>query len=197
MRARFISTSLLIFASCFIMHSQDIYLFKYKSPNGNDKTTYDAFFSLSANGTGIVRIKPVDNKNVTVELTFQEEYARDKDGIPDTTKLVYRAMNPKVVRGDWNINVVPVTFWFKINADNFFDPWGVTSVSENTAPAESNFLSVEFIKSQDMAKGQYRVKNSAIVSNFFGDTSAYYKNLFVKARGGGTLSSDEKKITHM
>jgi hypothetical protein len=197
MRVRFISTFLLLFATSFIIYSQDIYLLKYKSPNVNDRTTYDAFFSLSTNGMGIVRIKPVDNKNVTVEMTFQEEYAMDKDGMPDTTKLVYKAMDPKVVKGDWNINVVPVTFWFKINSDNFFDPWAVTAVSEKSAPSASNFLSSEFIKSEDMAKVQDRAKNSAMVSNFFGDTSAYYKNLFVKARGGGSLSSTEKKITHM
>ena len=193
MRAGLISAFLLLFATSFVIYSQDIYLLKYKSPDVNDKTTYDAFFSLSAIGTGIVRIKPVDNKNVTVEMTFQEEYVLDKDGMPDTTKLVYRAMDPKVVKGDWNINIVPVAFWFKRNADNFYDPWAVTTVSERSAPSASNFLSeIEFINGQEMAKGRDRVKNRAIVSNFFSDTSAYYKNVFVNAKGG-SLSSEEKK----
>ena len=190
MRAGLISVFLLIFTNNFTAHSQDIYLLKYISPNINDKTTYDAFFSLSANGTGIVRIKPVNNKNVTVEMTFQEEYAMDKDGMPDTAKLVYRAMDPKVVKGDWNINIVPVTFWFKLNANNFFDPWGVSTVSEKSPPSENNFISAEFIKNQDLAK------NRELVSGFFADTSAYYKNIFVKGKGG-MLSSEERRNTHM
>jgi len=190
MRASLISIFLLLFVSIFNVHSQDIYLIKYKSPNINDKTTYDAFFSLSVNGTGIVRIKPVNNKNVTVEMTFREEYAMDKDGMPDTTKLVYRSMDPKVVKGDWNINIVPVTFWFKLKANNFFDPWGVTTVLEKSPPAESNLISAVFIKNQDLSR------NRDLVSSFFADTSAFYKNIFVKGKGG-MLSSDEKRNTHM
>lgn len=191
MRARLISTFLLLFATSIIIYSQDIYRLKYKSPDSKNAATYDAFFSLSANGTGMVRINPVNNKNLTVEMEFEESYAKDKDSMPDLTYVVYEGKNPRVVIGDKTIKLSPVTFWFKMNSENFYDPWGVTSVSGNSAPSESNFLSVEFIKSQELPKKR------DLVSIFFADTSAYYKNLFGPKSRGGTLSSDEKRITHM
>jgi hypothetical protein len=190
MRAGLISVFLLLFANSFTVYSQDIYLLKYNSPDANDKNTYTAFFSLSANGTGIVRIKPVNNNNLAVEMTFQEQYATDKEGMPDTTKLVYQGMDPVIVKGDRKIKFAPVTFWFKINKDNFFDPWAVTAVSAIPAPSEKNLISAEFIKNQDLGK------NRDLVSGFFADTSTYYKNIFVKGKGG-MLSSDEKRNTHM
>src|SRR5258705_6121800 len=190
MRAGVISLVLLVFANSFTVHSQDIYLLKYKSPDVNDKNIYTAFFSLSANGTGIVRIKPVNNNNLTVEMTFQEQYATDTAGMPDTTILVYQGMDPVIVRGDKKIKFIPVTFWFNINKDNFFDPWDVTAVSGIPALSENNLISAEFIKNQDLAK------NRDLVSGFFADTSAYFKNIFVKGKGG-MLSSDEKRNTHM
>src|SRR5258705_11213564 len=111
MKAGLISFFLLVFANSFTVHSQDIYLLKYKSPDANDKNTYTAFFSLSANGTGIVRIKPVNNNNLTVEMTFQEQYATDNEGMPDTTKLVYQGMIPEEMKCDRKIRFAPVTFW--------------------------------------------------------------------------------------
>ncbi len=191
MRARCISVFLLLFAGRITGKAQDIYLLKYKSPDVNDMTTYNAFFSLSANGTGIVRVKPVNNSNLTVEMKFQEQYATDKEGLPDTAKLVYQGMDPVIVKGDKNINFVPVTFLFKINKNNFFDPWAVTTVSGNSAPSETNLISADFIKSQDLAK------NKDLVASFFADTSTYYRNLFGPKSRGGMLTPEEKKNTHM
>ncbi len=171
------------------MHSQDIYHLKYKSPDVNDTATYAAFFSLSADGTGIVRVKPVHNNNLTVEMTFQEQYAMNKEGMPDTTKLVYPGMDPVIVKGDTNTKFVPVIFWFKINKDNLYDPWAVTAVSEKSDPSESNLISADFIKIRDLGK------NETLVAGFFANTSAYYKNIFVNARG--SLSTDETKNIHM
>ncbi|HEY6062127.1 MAG TPA: caspase family protein, partial [Chitinophagaceae bacterium] len=164
---------------------------KYKSPDAKDKNTYDAFFSLSANGTGIVRVKPSGNNNPVVEMTFQEQYATDNEGMPDTTKLVYQGMDPVIVKGDKNINFIPVTFWFKINKDNFFDPWTVTPVSGKPAPSENNLISAELIKNQDLAK------NKELVASFFADTSAYFKNLFGPRSRGGMLTPEEKMNTNL
>lgn len=191
MRVRLISFFLLLVAGRSVMHSQDIYLIKYKSPDTTDKTTYNAFFSLSANGTGIVRVKPVNNNNLTVEMTFQEQYAVDKEGMPDTTQLLYQGMDPVIVKGDKTINFAPVIFWFRINKDNLFDPWAVTTVSEQLAPAEHNLIAAEFIKNQDL------LKNKDLVAGFFADTSAYYKNLFSPKSRGGMLTPDEKRNTHL
>jgi Caspase domain len=191
MRTRLISTFLLLFATSFVIYSQDIYRLKYKSPDAKDTATYDAYFSLSANGTGIVRVKPVTNRNFIAELQIEESYAKDKDGMPDLKYVVYEGKNPRVVMRDQTIQFSPVTFWFKINADNFYDPWAVTPVSVNSAPSESNFLSIEFIKSQDLPK------KKDLVATFFADTSIYYKNIFGTRSRGGMLTPEEKQNTHL
>ena len=191
MRAMIISTFLLLFTLSFIGHSQDIYRLKYNSPDAKDSTAYDAFFSLSANGSGLVRIMPVNNKNFTVEMEIEESYAQDKDGMPDLNYVVYEGMNARVVMGDRSIRFSPVKFWFKINPENYFDPWAVTISTENSVPTKRNLLSVEFIKSQDLGKSK------ALISSFFKDTSAYYKNLFGPKSRGGMLTPDEKRSTHL
>jgi hypothetical protein len=174
-----------------MLYSQDIYRLKYKSFAKKDTTTNEAFFSLSANGTGSVRIRPSNDTNLVVEMKFEEAYASDKDGNPDNTMMVYKGTGPAVVRGNKTFIADSVTFWFKKNSNNFYDPWAVTPASVNTVPADSNFLSAEFISSSDI------LKRKDFVSGFFADTSIYYNNLFGPKSKGGMLSADEKKNTQI
>ncbi len=194
MRARLISIFLLFFSTSIVVHSQDIYRLKYKSTDVNDKAIYDAFFSISSNGNGFARIKSSDNKDITVEMTFQEQYATDNEGMPDTTQLVYQGMmDPANMKGNRKFNFSPVTFWFKMNKENTYDPWAVTPSVVNSAPSGSNIISAEFIKIDSLAS------KKELVLNFFKDTSAYYKNLpGIKSKG--LLSPEEReerKNTHM
>jgi hypothetical protein len=110
MKPKLISTLLLLFASHLMLHSQDIYRLKYKSIDKKDTTTFEAFFSLSANGTGLVRIKPSNDNNLVVEMRFEEEYARDKDGNPDNAMLVYKGTGPEVVKGNRTFKLIPIIF---------------------------------------------------------------------------------------
>jgi hypothetical protein len=191
MRTRFLLFFLLLFVAQFSIYSQDIYHLQFKSPFGKDTATYHAFFSLSANGSGIVRVKTVDAKDQVTELSFEENYAIDKNGQPDQTYLYYKAVNAKVVMGKNSFNFLPVTFWFKINAGVFYDPWAVTDTAASFAPATSNFSSVEFIRYADL-------KNKIdLVSGFFADTSTYYQNIFRPKSKGGMLTANEKKNTHL
>ena len=191
MQKKLFITLLLILAFAMQMHAQDIYRLNYKSPDPQNIESYEAFFSLTASGAGIVRVKPASDRSQTVEMEFQESYAIDKEGNPDLNYVVYEGKNPKVLTGNKSTNITPITFWFKKNADNFYDPWAVSRVNEITAPAENNFLSVAFIKTQDMSK------NRDLVSLFFADTSAYYQNLFGPRSRGGTLTAEEKKNTRI
>jgi hypothetical protein len=191
MKVKLITIYLLLIETSFSVCAQDIYQLKYKSPDVNDKATYDAFFSLSANGTGIVRVKPDNNNNLIIEMEIEERYAKNKEGMPDITYVVYEGMNPKVVKGDKSIKFSPFTFWFKINTDNFYDPWAVTPVSVNSAPAAGNFLSAEFVNSRDLSQ------KKDFVSAYFDSTTAYYNNLFGPKSRGGMLSQEERKNTHI
>jgi Caspase domain len=187
----FISIVILLITGSLHIYSQDIYRFTYESPDANEKIEYEAFFSLSANGSGIIRVKPSNNKSLTVEMEFQETYAIDKEGNPDLTYAVYEGKNPRVVMGDKSLTIKPVTFWFKKNADDFYDPWAVSASNTNTPPPISNFRSALFIKSNELTR------NKKLLSLFFADTSAYYKNFLGPNSRGGTLSPEEKKITRI
>jgi hypothetical protein len=189
MRAWFISTFLFLIAMPSVIYAQDIYRIKYRSPQAEDSSSYNAFFSLSPNGTGIVRVNPVTN-NYTVEMDIEESYVAGKNGNPDLAYVFYQGRNPRVVKGNGKTNFIPVTFWFKINPDNFYDPWAVTDVSASSAPAKKN-LSFEFIKSDDL------VQKKDLVSSFFADSSMYYKSIFSPKPRGGLLTTEEKMKTHL
>jgi hypothetical protein len=186
MGKKLVSVFPMLFVAVFLAHSQDTYLLKYKSPDVKDTVTYQAFFSLAANGNGFVRVKPFYKKELVFEMTFEEQYAMGKNGIADPNYLLYEgkiaATNPKV-------NTTPVTFWFKINADNLYDPWAVTSVSVNAAPAEKN-LTFEYIESNNLTQ------KKELVSGFFEVTSDYYKKLFPGTKGIEKLSNDELRDTY-
>lgn len=187
----FVAILILFFAGSISIHSQDIYRLTYKSPDANDQVEYEAFFSLSANGSGIVRVKPTNNKSLTVEMEFQETYAMDTDGNADLDYAVYQGTNPKVMMGDKTFKLEPVTFWFKKNIDGFYDPWAVSNSNTFTPPANRNFISALFIKSQELSK------NKSLLNLFFADTSAYYKNTIGVNSKGGMLTPDEKRNTRL
>ncbi len=124
-------------------------------------------------------------------MEILEQYAKDKNGVTDTTMLVYEAMNSRVVTGEKKTKFPAFTFWFKLNTENFSDPWGVTETPGNPAPAVNNFLAVSFIRSQDIQK------NKLVVLTFFADTSAYFKNVFGPKSKGGSLTVAERANTRM
>src|SRR5688572_24991060 len=83
----------------FSVHGQTIYRLKYRSPVAGDTTMYDTYFSISANGTGFVRVRSADGKAVTA-MEITEQYATDANGTTDTTMLLYEGTNPAVVKGN-------------------------------------------------------------------------------------------------
>ena len=179
--------SIFFITICLAGHTQTIYRLKYKSPIAGDTTIYDTYFSISSNGTGFARVRSADGKAITA-MEITEQYAIDANGAPDTTLLVYEGMNPVVVKGSKKTPFPLHSFWFKINSQKLFDPWGV-SVPASPAPAEYNFTSALFIN--DITK------NRDTVLQFFADTSEYYKNMFGPKSRGGSLSAEERKKTKM
>src|ERR1700741_5578249 len=88
---------LLVLAVAFLStDAQTIYRLQYKSPASGDTATYDAFFSLSSNGMGIVRVRSTAHQSI-VEMEFMGEYAMDKSGMPDTSLLMYKGSEPVIV----------------------------------------------------------------------------------------------------
>ncbi len=190
MKPGIISTIVLFLAACFSTKAQDIYSIRFRYPGVLDTATYNAFFSVAANGTGFIRVNP-GNNSFTIEMEIEENYALDKEGNPDPAFVYYEGKNPRVVKGLTKNKLAPLTCWFKINTDNSYDPWAVTPVSVKSAPAEKNLSSVEFIKSVDL------VRQKDLVSSYFADTSLYYKNIFSPKARGGVLSKEDKENTHL
>jgi len=190
MKSKLILSFLLLLLLQTSGDSQTIYQLKYKSPIAGDTATYDAFFSLSSNGSGIARINSSAN-DATAEMEIQEQYAWNPDGTIDTSVMLYGGTSPTVVKGNTKAIFAPVAFWFKL-ADTLYEPWAVSDTSTKVAPSVKNFLSVDFIKSQDMPR------NKKLVLTYFADTSAYYKYLFDPTKSKGTeLSLEERKKYRM
>ncbi len=124
-------------------------------------------------------------------MEIKEQYALTQDGMLDTTVMLYEGMNPIIVRGDPKAVFVPLIFWFRLT-DTVFEPWAVSDTSAKIAPSVKNFISADFIKSQDMAR------NKKLVLAYFADTSAYYKYLFDPTKSKGVqLTPDERKKYRM
>jgi hypothetical protein len=188
MKIKFSLIFLLAFASCLSANAQSIYRIKYKSPDKKDTVTYDAFFVRYDNGGGFVRVSytsPVTKKNVLTEMEIQEQYALDKNGMPDTTNLLYEGINPKLIAGDSKIKFAPVTFWFKTDTAYNYEFLGVTASPASPAPDKSNFLSAEFIKAADLTK--------SLVSLFFTPKDQFYNNLLGTKSKGSMLTIEERK----
>jgi Caspase domain len=186
MREKLVLNFLLAFIICLPANSQSIYRLKYKLPGANDIVTYDAFFVSYDNGSGFIRVNyrsPAGNSNTVVEMEIQQQYAADKDGVTDTTKFFYEGMDPKFIKGDPKIKFTPVTFWFKINPEtNLYDPSGVSVAAGDKAV---NFLSAEFLRSQDITK------DMALL--FFTEQDDFYINLLGPKSKGGMLTAEERK----
>ena len=190
MKSKFILILFFAFSIGQSVNSQSYYRFNYKSPDINDTVSYDAFFAIYDNGSGFVRVSylsPVTNKKMLVNMDIQEQYAENKDGTIDTSKLVYEGLNPKFISGDSKINFIPVTYWFKINPENkTFEPQGVTASAKDTVN-QNTFLLAWFINNQALA-------DTAFVLNYFIQSDAFYQNRFgSKSKGGGILTEEEKK----
>jgi hypothetical protein len=110
MQKKLFATLLLILAIAMQMYAQDTYRLNFKSPDPQNNETYQAFFSLSGSGAGIVRVKPASDRSLTVEMEFQERYAIDKEGNPDLNYVVYEGRNPRVLMGNKSTNLIPITF---------------------------------------------------------------------------------------
>lgn len=123
-------------------------------------------------------------------MEITESYAA-RNGIIDTSFLYYQPSDPVIVKGDKKKIFPSFVFWFKVNDKNTSDPWAVSGRINDTIPATSNFRSVEYIRSQDIAK------NKSTVLTFFADTSAYFKNLFGPKSKGGSLTVAERMNTRM
>jgi hypothetical protein len=188
MNIKFVLPCLLAIIACLTVNGQSIYRIKYKSPDKKDTITYDAFFVRYDNGGGFVRVSytyPVSKKKGMIEMEIQEQYALDKNGMTDTSNLLYEGMNPKLIAGDSKIKFVPVTFWFKTDTAYNYEFQGVTNSPTSPAPGKNNFLSSEFIKSTDLTKD--------LVLLFFTPKDQFYNNLFGNKSKGGMLTIEERK----
>lgn len=189
-RAKFVFIFLLIVLVNQQIAAQSYYKFAYKSASAKDTTTYNAFFVIYDNGSGLVRvnyISPATNKITIVELEIQESYGNSKDGTIDTAMLMYEGMNPKIIAGDSKSNFKPVVFWFRKNSDlNQFEPWGITASISETVNPDNLFTSTVITPKL--------LTDTAFVLNYFIKKDVFYENRFgTRSKGIGILTDEEKK----
>jgi hypothetical protein len=161
----------LVSAVQYNLQAQTVYHFKYTSPRSGEDAVYYAFFSLTSNGTGIVRLKQLGSEDVT-EMEILEQYAVLPDGSADTSFIVYEGMNAKVIKGNTKAIGVAHSYWFKQDAAGQYRPWAVTEKYADPLPAATNLLSADYIGPAELSK------NKSLVVSYFDTASYYYKNIF-------------------
>lgn len=161
----------IICALQYNLHAQTVYHFKYASPRSGDGAVYYAFFSLTSNGTGIVRLKQLGSEDVT-EMEILEQYAMLPDGSADTTVIVYEGMNAKIIKGNTRAIAVPHSYCFKQDAAGQYRPWAVTEKYSDPLPVTTNLLSADYIRPEELSK------NQSLIASYFDTASFFYKNIF-------------------
>jgi hypothetical protein len=190
MKAKIITTLLL----AFILHAnsiaQSIFNFSFHYTNIGDTSTHFVFLVLLDDGTGFYRVNTYDEKTkivTLIDLDMVRQYAVEKNGSIDSTKIVFMGLNPKVIAGDTSYDYIPDQFWFKLNAKtNLYEPWGITSpeegfVAQGVFNGQPNLLNM-----QDLTK--------ELVSYYFLPGDEIYDNLFVVKTRGLTTEEKSSKI---
>jgi Caspase domain len=171
----------------YFTEAQSLFHLQYKLPG--DTSTWSAFFMASSNGSGVVRYKKNNSKDLA-EMEIVEQYATGNDGQPDTTLVIYEGMNPKKISGIAKRPGPPVNIWFKQNEAGAYAPWAVTLKANMPAPTESNIITTELLLNETM------VNYKPLVLSYFDTASAVYQNYYGKKSGskGSNNWFDQHKI---
>lgn len=192
MKRKLIIPFLFLFSIHMSATSQSIYRLTYKLPGNDDPGTYDAFFVLYDNGSGFARVNYLSTDNnhtdtVQVEMKIEENYVLDKEGMADSSKMVYEVKDPTFIKGNKEKKFDPVFVWFRNNTgSNLFEPWGVTVSPGNADVLPDKFLMIDTLSSSTISRG--------LALQYFNAKEKFFQNLFPRTTRGDDLTPDQRKM---
>lgn len=170
--------------TCGMTDGQSIYNFQYHFGDQTTSLSYHTFMLRNMDGSGLIRIRiqnATDSSDVLIETDLDEQYPTNPSGVQDTSTLLIKAINPRIIMGNDKSNYTSPVFVFKYNpATDFFEPSGVLDTNNNTSAGLS--FSWQLIEGAAMSK--------EFVSQYFSEDEAFYTNLFKPVTKG--LSPIEK-----
>jgi len=187
MRAKLPIAFILIFGATVQAYPQSLYQLQYNFHHPGDSITYHAFMVRFDDGTGLLRVRyvePKTNQDVLIETDIEEAFTLDKSGMPDTSILVSKAIDPRFISGNDKTKFITPVFLFENNSTTgYFDPTGVTEPG-NTVMSTNTIFSAELIERTALTR--------EFVLQFFSEDEDFFVNLFnIKSRG---LTPVEKSI---
>ena len=170
-------TSLICFAVTLPAFSQTIYQLQYQFNTATDKNVYNALFVLNEPGKGFARVQFTalpNTPDIVVEMKMEEQFVTNINGETDTSQLLYKCTQPRLVKGSYSGSLPLISFLFKINtAGNLPEPYQVSKTIQNQQPETTEFLVADLITSEELT--------SELVGKYFGSTEPFYVQLFKTA----------------
>lgn len=179
---------------CF---SQSLFEFDYHFDVNNTREKYRAFMVRNNDGTGFMRVKFYDEDvkaAILVDLDMQEHYLGDEDPEDDTktdsSVLVFRGYNPKIISGPAKYVYDPDLFIFQYNAQTgTYEPISVISEDKQHHQYEGVINDVAFLNEDDLTK--------ELMSGYFTSDDDVYKNLFEEAEVRGLTPAQQQTKLHL
>lgn len=190
MKAKIFIHSILILLLPVTVFSQTIYQLQFQLNNPAENIKTKALFVLNDPGRGFVRIKflfPFDSSVAIIEMKTEEQFVTGKDGETDTTQLIYKSSNAKLVTGNYKAALLPVDFWFKMNSQTReLEPAFAKSTDNKGKEILVPFLNSSLIKTEELTK--------ELVAEYFNESEPFYTNLFKTTTRGLTALEKKTKI---
>lgn len=168
---------------------QTVYHFQYNFHQPDDSIHYHAFFIRYDDGSGLLRIRYLskDRQDVVAEMDVEEQTVLNDRGMPDSNKVLYSPVNPRMIIGDSKTSVNPPSFLFIYNPKtDFIEPAAVFSSNEKEKTIRNPGTSfiAELINTEGLTK--------TFVQQFFSEDEDFFVSLFTNKTKG--LTPAEKNV---
>ena len=172
---KILSSFFLFFLIAFTPKAQSVYELSFTFPAGNSTVEYKGCYVDAADGKAKLRLwfmAPGSTDSILTELDAAEELPDMNSGCINTDRIYYKLKNPRYIESKDPGIVLPGYFCFqKDAATGLFEPYGITSSSEDCNAEPAKFSHIAFIDQQSLTKD--------FVLTYFKPYDLFYRNLFV------------------
>lgn len=172
---KILSSFFLFFLIAVTPKAQSVYELSFTFPAGNSTVEYKGCYVDAADGKAKLRLwfmAPGSTDSILTELDAAEELPDMNSGCINTDRIYYKLKNPRYIESKDPGIVLPGYFCFqKDAATGLFEPYGITSSSEDCNGEPAKFSHIAFIDQQSLTKD--------FVLTYFKPYDLFYRNLFV------------------